>query len=95
METYITHKDYQKQIELALKNTEHKQLSEFTAKLFQIQNDSREMKEKAQKDIYDQKRNEDIAESQKDIERLREESSKTEATIRSTSKLNRNSAFTG
>jgi hypothetical protein len=41
--------------------------------------------EKAQKDIYDQKRNEDIAESQKDIERLREESSKTEATIRSTS----------
>ena len=42
------------------------------------------MREKAQKDIYDRKRNEEIIKSQRDIEALREESSKVESEIRST-----------
>ena len=65
-------------------------LSNFTAQLFDIHNQAKEMKEKAQKDIYDLKRNEEIAKFQKDIELMRDESSKTESNIRS---INANQSY--
>lgn len=73
---------YQTEVKSALEKSESQLLSNFTAQLFDIQNKSKEMREKAQKDIYDRKRNEEIIKSQRDIEALREESSKVESEIR-------------